>query len=927
MNMNIRLQREFMWKALVGIVAIMLSVTAQAQDDMECYFCHGEADFSTTLEDGTVRSLFVSEEIFNSTAHGENGCVSCHADIEEVPHAEKLLPVNCGGCHEVAEVYAQSLHGQALAGNDPLAPTCATCHGAHDIVNHKEAGARTNPINVPGMCGSCHAKDAPVARSRNIHQHDILQNYEQGIHGEGILKKGLTVTAVCTSCHTAHSVLPHTDKDSTLHRDHIVGTCTQCHALIEQVHQKVIDGEMWEKEPHNVPICIDCHQPHIVRNVFYDTGISDRECMVCHEDEVEGASRTLDPVALHEIIKSTHAKTRCAQCHAGANPSAQRPCETVSKAVDCATCHADQVAQHENSAHGQAPAEGKEEVPSCIGCHGGHTVQAKDDPLSPTFPRNVPELCARCHKGEVEGVLPGAEAHSDTVNNYAMSIHGRGLLESGLVVTATCTNCHTAHQPLASSDPESSVHHNNLAETCGECHSGIEEKFSKSIHSPLMNDTDKVLPVCSGCHTAHSISRADSAGFTLNVMQTCGRCHEDVTESYFETFHGKVSKLGSEGTAKCHDCHGAHDVLPVTHPESHLSRDNIVATCGNCHEGSHRRFAGYLTHATHHDKDKYPILFYTFWGMTALLVGTFSFFGMHTLLWLPLSFKEMLHHKRKEKKEGKELIYRRFDGIVRQLHFVLILSFFGVALTGMTLKFSYMPWAQTFSRWMGGFDSAGTTHRVCAVIMIAVFIIHLGLIVQRKHKSGKTWMQLLLGTSSLLPQWHDVTDFIATIKWFLHMGPRPRYGKWTYWEKFDYFAVFWGVAIIGSTGFVLWFPELCTHILPGWFINVATIIHSDEALLAVGFIFTIHFFNTHFRPEKFPMDMVMFTGRITVEELKAERPQYYDELVASGKLEERLVNESSKELRFWGAVFGTIALIVGFSLVLFIIWSMTFGYQ
>ena len=87
---------------------------------------------------------------------------------------------------------------------------------------------------------------------------------------------------------------------------------------------------------------------------------------------------------------------------------------------------------------------------------------------------------------------------------------------------------------------------------------------------------------------------------------------------------------GREGAAKCYDCHGTHDILPPTDPASHLSRQNIVATCAQCHAGSHRRFAGYLTHATHHDPQKYPCLFWTFWGMTALLVGTLPSPVFHT---------------------------------------------------------------------------------------------------------------------------------------------------------------------------------------------------------------------------------------------------------------------------------------------------------
>jgi cytochrome b subunit of formate dehydrogenase len=298
-------------------------------------------------------------------------------------------------------------------------------------------------------------------------------------------------------------------------------------------------------------------------------------------------------------------------------------------------------------------------------------------------------------------------------------------------------------------------------------------------------------------------------------------------------------------------------------------------------------------------------------------------------MWFPHSLRE-IRRKRSEATTGtqKRIMVRRFDPIIRQMHFVLILSFFGLALTGMVLKFSYMRWAQWLSDFLGGAHACGTIHRICAVAMFIVFVIHIGYIVQRKRKTGSTWKEILLGPGTLIPTWRDAQEFVATVKWFRGKGPRPQYGEWTYWEKFDYFAVFWGVAIIGSTGLFLWFPEEFTLVLPGWLINVAQIIHSDEALLAVGFIFTIHFFNTHFRPEKFPMDMVMFTGVVSEEELKEERPRFYEQLEESGELEERRTEEApAKEYKFWAAIFGAVALVIGFGMVLLIIWSMVFGYR
>ena len=122
-------------------------------------------------------------------------------------------------------------------------------------------------------------------------------------------------------------------------------------------------------------------------------------------------------------------------------------------------------------------------------------------------------------------------------------------------------------------------------------------------------------------------------------MDQCGRCHEAIAKTYFDTYHGKVSQLGYTKTAKCYDCHGAHDILAIGDPRSRLSYDNVVATCQQVPCGANRRFAGYLTHATHHDPEKYPWSVLDVLGMTGLLVVTFTVGGIHTLLWLPRALR------------------------------------------------------------------------------------------------------------------------------------------------------------------------------------------------------------------------------------------------------------------------------------------------
>jgi cytochrome b subunit of formate dehydrogenase len=916
--------------ALLLLLGPAAGVRAQSVDD--CLACHGDRDLTTERKGRTV-SLFVDPGIYAKSIHGGQDCVACHADLAgaEFPHAAPAAPVDCGACHaDQTAAYAGSIHGRLAKQGVKLAPRCADCHGMHDILPAADPSSRATKFNIPFLCGTCHKEGTAVTQTYDIPQDSILVHYSESIHGEGLLRKGLTVTAVCTDCHTSHDVRPHDDPKSSIFRENVAKTCRKCHGRIEEVHVKVIRGELWEKEPNKVPVCVDCHSPHKVRKVFYQLGMADRDCLVCHEKpdlatvrDGETVSLHVDPAVLHDSI---HHNVACAQCHTGASVAARRPCATITTRVDCSICHAEVVGTYRTSTHGKLTERGDPNAPRCRDCHGEHETRGHTDPKASTYPTKVPGLCANCHReGEKAAVRYQGKQH-DIIPNYTNSIHGKGLLESGLVVTAMCTDCHTAHHTLPGDDPESSVNPKNIPATCARCHSGIYEQFAESIHAPGVAKTDKPLPTCADCHSSHTISRTDQEGFKLEIINQCGRCHEEVLETYFETFHGKVSRLGYTGAAKCYDCHGAHNILPTYLPKSTLSRRNIVQTCGKCHEGSHRRFAGYLTHATHHDRHKYPALFYTFWFMTSLLVGTLTVAGLHTLLWLPRSFATLKEH-RHLRAEAHGLEYRRFGSFARRLHFLVIVSFLGLALTGMTLKFSYLGWAHWLSRLFGGFQSAGYIHRLCALITFGYFGAHLYDLFRQKRKAGKSWFRFLLGPDSMLPRGKDLKDMVGTFRWFIGMGPRPAYGRWTYWEKFDYFAVFWGVAIIGSTGLVLWFPELFTRFLPGWSINVATIVHSDEALLAVGFIFTVHFFNTHFRPDKFPMDTVIFTGRVPLEEFKVDRPEEYRRLVESGELEKHLVEPLPPIVVRGMKIFGTIALSIGLLLVFLIIWAEVFRYR
>ncbi len=925
--------------SLTGILLLGLAgITAWAQQQKplpgadDCAACHEDGRRTGKREPGLPPPFDAAA--LRASPHADLECKGCHTDLagKEPPHAEKLEKVDCGMCHpDEQSRHDESLHGRAIKRGDNLAPSCKTCHGSHNVLRPSDPRAPVSRMEVPRLCGGCHREGTPVSMTRNIPQENILGNYVDSIHGEGLFRRGLTVTAVCTSCHTSHFILPHTDKRSSIAKNNIAKTCMQCHTQIEAVHQKVIRGELWEKQPHLIPACVDCHQPHEVRRVFYTQGMSDRDCMKCHANPELKRMRGGRTVSMYvnegELTRSRHARVACVQCHTGIRPSShERPCASITAKVDCSICHAEQVQQFNESTHGQLVAKGSPDAPSCQDCHGTHGTLGKTDLTSPIFSRNVPNLCAKCHRAGQQAAVRYHGKEINPVEHYLESIHGKGLVQSGLTVTANCADCHTAHHELPSKDPRSSVHRDNVADTCGTCHRGIFELFNASIHSPSQNQTNKRQPVCSDCHSAHSIARTDLAGFRLHMMDQCGQCHKEITESYFDTYHGKVSRLGYVKTAKCSDCHGAHDILPVTDPRSRLSRTNIVTTCAKCHPGSNRRFAGYLTHATHHDPEKYPFLFWTFWGMTSLLLGTLTISALHTMAWLPRALK--YRKELKASKDGHSDVYvRRFEPLQRATHLLVIVSFFGLALTGMMLKFSYAKWAQVLSRVFGGFEAAGWIHRFCAVLTFLYFGLHLWDLVRRKRSSGKSWREFVMGPDSMVLNKTDIREFLESVKWFFGKGPRPDYGRWTYWEKFDYFAVFWGVGVIGSTGMLLWFPTFFTRVLPGWVINVATTVHSDEALLAVGFIFTIHFFNTHFRPERFPMDTVIFTEGVPLEEFKQDRPREYREMVERGELEQNLMPPPIPLAVKWWKRFGYTALTIGLLLIVLIIYAQLIAYR
>ena len=614
------------------------------------------------------------------------------------------------------------------------------------------------------------------------------------------------------------------------------------------------------------------------------------DCLACHEDVV--------------YASTAHPDVACAECHTNiVDKRHKRGVEPLTDEDSCGECHGRTVRTIGRSIHdGQA---------ACIDCHGDpHTIFKVEEANCRVSAVNQIDQCGACHNDPPE-----------LVNGYLAGVHGRGLLRSGLDAAPSCASCHGSHNILAVDDSNAATSHEHAPEMCGTCHGMLLESWQvESAHGMGWVEGRDDVPVCTDCHSSHEIIDPITAEARLQSADTCGDCHAKYLTTFRATFHGQSSHLGLAASATCSDCHTSHANLPADDPKSSVHVDNIVETCAQCHEGVTPAVASFNPHSDPTNPDDNFAVFVVWAFMTSLLIGVFAFFGVHDLLWLQRSMVALVRGEFKEERDKHGPYIKRFNAMNISMHIVIITTFLLLALTGLPLKFHYMPWAQTLIAMLGGIDFARVIHRLAAIGTFGYMAFHVGNIFIRwffKKERGLFW-----GPDSMTPQANDVRDFFGNIRYFLYLGERPTGDRWTYWEKFDYLAVFWGVMIIGLSGLMLWFPLFFTQFLPGWTLNAAHVIHSDEALLATGFIFIFHFFHTHLRPESFPMDLVVFTGKMPLHKFKAERPLEYQRLVDNNELEDYLVDPPTQAESLTAYIWGTIFLTIGIALAIGIIWAL-----
>ena len=603
-----------------------------------------------------------------------------------------------------------------------------------------------------------------------------------------------------------------------------------------------------------------------------------QDCLDCHGDAdiMEGMERYLvRPDALDE---SVHAFFECTDCH----DVTDIPHDGLGPPT-CASCHDYAQEEYARSMHYVAFAAGEPEPPSCGTCHGGHNIQYVDDPTSLVAPRNQPATCGTCHSNP-DIVKKYYISVSNPSEAYQRSAHYAALMREGDDApdtdAPTCSSCHDSHAILRASNPESPIYPAKVGELCGSCHDEIQTLYSGSVHGQAHAAGNRNAPTCVSCHGEHDIVATAEGRDRAEVLrlssETCVSCHADQrlirnttlssiqVTSYRESYHGLAGRGGSENVALCASCHGAHNIYRTSDTRSLVHRDNLVFTCGSCHEGITERFAEIRVHALYRQETATPAGFVRITYLF-LIVSIIGGMAVHNIV----IYSRYIREKYRAEKRLRRL--RRFPRFQLMQHVILIVSFVTLAVTGFALKFSdsfWVQWLQTI-----GFDEGirRLVHRIAAVALITQSTVQMVWFVVTKE--GRRDVR------ALIPTYQDVIDAIQNMRYHLFRAEHPpRYGRFDYAEKAEYLALIWGTAVMALTGMVLWYPEIATRFWPAWSVEVAAVIHYYEAILATAAILVWHWFFVIYHPREFPMRLTWVTGTMTEHDYRHHHPREYEEL-------------------------------------------------
>jgi cytochrome b subunit of formate dehydrogenase len=593
------------------------------------------------------------------------------------------------------------------------------------------------------------------------------------------------------------------------------------------------------------------------------------QCLDCHGDpDFETTDSAGKSISLYVdstiFVNSIHGSFDCTDCHTSVTdiPHAEHM-----PPVDCGECHTDVAERYQY--HGFKKEKPGELFPDCHDCHGKHNILEPSDPNSTANPINLPTTCGRCHEDEAI-VGPYHIPMITPVEIYETSVHSR-LRESDGTLVASCIDCHskegTAHVILAPINPNSTIYHFNISETCGQCHKQIQNEYERGVHGQAAARGETDTPVCIDCHGSHAILPVDDPDSRVSPIRVsltvCAPCHEDeqlnvkyglpinIMRSWRHSYHGLKSTDGDPRVANCSSCHRAHLILPESDPASSISPANVHSTCSKCHASISPELAGIEIHKT-------TGVFLNKTGRTfraIYIVAIIVIIGLMVVHWL-INLRKRI----KILNQGRQVVRMQRNELWQ--HTALMVTFTVLAITGFAFHYSGSWWARMLFGWPGGFIVRRYIHLVAAVLFSGTAIWHLVYLLGRR---GRLFLR------DIFPAARDFRQFFQTMAYDLGLRKEePKFGRFSYIEKAEYWALVWGTVVMTVTGVSLWFGTVTENILKVGALGVMLVIHFYEAILAGLAILIWHFYSTIFNPPVYPNNPSWYTGKMPLSMYREE---------------------------------------------------------
>lgn len=730
-----------------------------------------------------------------------------------------------------------------------------------------------------------------------------------------------------------------------------ISTCMECHSD-EEITGTIggeevlvfIDQTRFEQSVHADFSCVDCHED--IEDAFHEEDLKPVDCGMCHEDQAlelassvhippernqcaschgnvhymlprDNPESTLDPINIikqcstcHDeeqldaagnslntyhinfmesvhgraIVSGNSSAANCIDCHGAHNivssDDENSPINHFNVAKTCAKCHEDIDEIYETSIHATSIRDGEKGPATCTDCHGEHDILRVTDSRSPMIAQRIYAMCGKCHF-DVALMDQYGLASSEQETLFKGSVHAEEV-KAGNENAPTCTDCHGFHDVLPLSDPKSPSNFMNVANTCGQCHETEKDQFWESVHGVSVKRGHKDSPVCTDCHGEHAILRTEdenSPVSLLNLSQnTCARCHASIVindkygiehnrvSSYNDSYHGLAVQHNSERAANCSSCHGNHHILHSSNPKSTVSKERLVETCGKCHPGIGDNVLAAPIH-TDITLRSDAIQAWVPRIYLVLIVVVIGGMLLHNGVIIWALFRE------KYRREKTMDSYPRFNWFEIVMHVLLTVSFILLAITGFALTSPNSWWVTMLSYLYMTEEVRGWIHRVSGVTLIVIsFMYAFYMLGTRRGREEFV---------AFFPVLDDIVHVFQHIGY--HLGYRdkpPKFDRYDYTEKMEFWALVWGVIIMAATGLILWFPILAFEYLPKWAIDIAELIHYYEAVLATLAIIIWHFFFVIFHPEQYPMSTTWLTGKMTLDQLRHHHPKEYERVIA-----------------------------------------------